>query len=255
MKALFSIAALLLVGCSADVQTGPLAAAGAASEAGSAGEVASAGAAQAGAPSVAGAPAEAGTASVGAAGLVAEGGAGGSAAGSAGSAPVGGAGAAGAAQGGAGGSVAGSAGQGGAPEAGSAGQGGSSVGGSAAGSAPVAGSGGSVAGSGGSAAGGAPGAECPDHVSSEAITLSSGHRLTATFSAYTWVNAADLTALAGYSVVPFADGVQLSQAFAGGSVWAVSSNNRLKVLEFQITPYSTTPIMPAGGLPLFCKTQ
>lgn len=227
MKHLGLLAALL-VACSAPAPGVALGDAGAAgalelTEAGSAGratEVASAG--EGGAVNVVGGGAPAGGAAVGFGGAAAVAGGG-----SSGAAELGGSAGSGASLGGAAGAdVGGSA-------------------GSAAGS--------PGAGSSGAPAAGSPGVACFDAAWSEAISAQSGHRITATFPALTWVNAVDLAPLAGYTVVPTADGIQVAKAFAGGALWPVPSNNRMKALEFLITPYASSSLMPAGGFAIYCK--
>lgn len=237
------------LGCSVSVSAGLIEL-----EAGAAGQAPDL--AEAGAHSVleAGAGGALGTAAAGAPAEVQEGGAGGVVdLGGAGS-PAGGdtsvagssAGAA-AAQGGAAPSEGGAGSAAGAPAGGSVDIAGDSAGGSA-GSTEV----GSNAG--GASEGGAPaGTECPYHVSSEGISAQYGHTITATFPVTTFIAAADLTALAGYTVTPSADGVQNAKAFAGGSVWSIPPINRMKTISFVITPFTSAPLMPAGGLVLFCK--
>ena len=125
----------------------------------------------------------------------------------------------------------------------------SAVGGAVGGAGMNAGGGQAV---GGVGAGGSTGAStCPHSSPFEGIsTAGHTHDLGAVFVALTHVGTVDLAPLAGYTVTPLVDGVQVSQAFAGGSVWTV--NAKLKTIDFQITPFTASPLMPAGGLMLEC---
>jgi hypothetical protein len=63
----------------------------------------------------------------------------------------------------------------------------------------------------------------------------------------------DLSALAGFDVVPSADGVPLSAAVAGGSLWALPPGHLLKKLTLAVAPFTSTPLLPVDGLVMFCE--
>ena len=136
------------------------------------------------------------------------------------------------------------------------GTGGSSAGSGGAGGAAGSGgaSGGSAGASGGGSSGsaGAPGNECPAHTSYESIAAP--HTLGATFTVYAYVTALDLSAFGGYTVTIKADGVQQGFPVQGGSVWRpLAPQVRLKEITIELSPFTASALMPAGGLPVYCK--
>jgi hypothetical protein len=93
---------------------------------------------------------------------------------------------------------------------------------------------------------------CPYHMSTEGIDPQS-HRLTFTWTTFQIVLAVDLTPLAGYSVIPYVDGIQSAKAFPANGMYSIPPINRMKSFAVEVVPNTPAALMPSTGLDLYCK--